>query len=139
MKKQMVLTVMLILCIYGAQGANDGGKVSLDIIGSNANNTTFILPDGVPMVVDIIGSTVNNLQVGAGGNVIEAECRNCYECAACGELKVYHTPWDDFKRPLCYPWSSYIPTRYNKPMINWNQGTIGQSPVSLGHGTSANG
>ncbi|MFA7375398.1 MAG: hypothetical protein WCZ26_08345, partial [Methanothrix soehngenii] len=58
---------------------------------------------------------------------------------ACGEPKIYTTPWDDFRRPLCYPWSSYIPTRYNKPMINWNTGSMAQEPVSLGQGTGVSG
>ena len=134
MSKQLVLAMMFILCINWAQGASDEGKASLDIVGSNVNNTTFISPEGVPVVVDIVGSTTRNIQVVAPAGNAQSQCRNCYECGTCGELKIYTTPWDDFRRPLCYPWSSYIPTRYNKPMIDWNRGTMSLGAVSLGQG-----
>lgn len=137
MRKQVALTTMLIMCIFGAQGASNGGGVSVDIIGSEVNNTVFISPDGVPVMVDIVGSTASNIQVGAlakQGIDSCSQCRKYYECGTCGEPKVYTTPWDDFRRPLCYPWSSYIPTRYNKPMINWNKGASAQGAASLGQG-----
>jgi len=134
MRKQLILAVVFILCINWAQGAGEGSKASLDIVGSNVANTTFISPDGVPVVLEIVGSTARNIQVGASVNDRNSQCRNCYECGACGEPKMYITPWDDFRRPLCYPWSSYIPTRYNKPMINWNRGSMAQGAVSLGQG-----
>ena len=134
MRKQLILTVVFILCINWAQGTSDGGKATLDIVGSNVANTTFISHDGVTVVVDIVGSNASNIQIGALVKDEQSQCRNCYECGACGELKIYTTPWDDFRRPLCYPWSSYIPTRYNKPMINWNGASTAQGAVSQGHG-----
>ena len=139
MRKQLIAAVVFILCTIGAQGANGGGQASLDIVGSNVANTTFISPDGVPVVLEIVGSTASNIQVGALAKERPLQCRNCYECGACGELKIYTTPWDDFRRPLCYPWSSYIPTRYNRPMINRNWGGMAQGAVSLGQGMSTTG
>jgi len=139
MRKQLILTAVFILSISWAQGISDGRTASLDIVGSNVNNTTFISLDGVPIALDIVGSTASNIQVGTLAKDLQSQCRYCYECGACGEPKIYTTPWDDFRRPLCYPWSSYIPTRYNKPMINWNTGTMDQEPVSLGQGTGVSG
>lgn len=139
MRKQLILAIVFLMCINWAQGAGEGSKASLDIVGSNVANTTFISPDGVPVVLEIVGSTARNIQVGALADDRYTQCRNCYECGACGEPKIYITPWDDFRRPLCYPWSSYIPTRYNKPMINWDRGSLSQGTVSLGQGMGISG
>ena len=134
MRKQIVLISMLILWASAAYGANNGGSANIDIMGSLANNTTFISPEGMPMVVDIVGSTTTNIQIGnPGDEVRRVRYRDGSICGPCGEKMSYSTPWDDFKRPLCYPWSSYIPTRYNQPFINMNQGHSGNAPgVSLG-------
>ena len=123
MRKLIVLISMLILWASAAYGVNSGGSANLDIMGSLANNTTFIPPEGMPVVVDIVGSTTTNIQI---GNPVD-ESRSGRErdksfCGPCGEKMSYNTPWDDFTRPLCYPWSSYIPTRYNRPFVNMNHG-----------------
>lgn len=128
MRKHIVLISMLILWASAAYGANTGASANLDIIGSLANNTTFISPEGMPVVVDIVGSTATNIQIGnLGGKKVRYNDGSI--CGPCGEKMSYVTPWDDFKRPLCYPWSSYIPTRYNQPFINMNQGPSGNAPV----------
>lgn len=128
MRKQIVLISMLLLWASAAYGANTGASANLDIIGSFANNTTFISPEGMPVVVDIVGSTATNIQIGnLGGKKVRYNDGSI--CGPCGEKMSYVTPWDDFKRPLCYPWSSYIPTRYNQPFINMNQGPSGNAPV----------
>lgn len=64
MRKQLILTAVFILSISWAQGISDGRTASLDIVGSNVNNTTFISLDGVPVALDVIGSTTSNIQVG---------------------------------------------------------------------------
>lgn len=136
MRKQIVLISILILWASAANGAISGEATSLDIIGSQANNTTIIASDGMPVEVDIIGSTATNIQIGYPTEVINKTCRNeCWECGPCGEQKCYRTPWDDFKRPLCYPWSSYIPTRYNRQFIR-NPGYTSTAPniLTLGRG-----
>jgi len=46
---------------------NSGGSANLDIMGSLANNTTFITPEGMPVVVDIVGSSTANIQIGNPG------------------------------------------------------------------------
>jgi hypothetical protein len=115
-----------------AYGANNGGSANIDIMGSLANNTTIISPEGMPLVVDIVGSSTTDIQIGNSGNEVKRTRHNDGSiCGPCGEKMSYVTPWDDFKRPLCYPWSSYIPTRYNRPFINMN-GPSGNAPVSLG-------
>ena len=96
MRKQLILTAVFILSISWAQGISDGRTASLDIVGSNVNNTTFISLDGVPVALDVIGSTTSNIQVGALAKDLQSQCRYCYECGACGEPKIYTTPWDDF-------------------------------------------
>ncbi len=135
MRMQIVLISMFILCASAAHGANNGESAGLDIMGSSVNNTTFISPDGMPIVVDIVGSTATNIQIGNPGNSIKPRCNDCFICGPCGEKKTYSTPWDDFKRPLCYPWSSYIPTRYNRLFIDMNKGGFNTPEVlSLGRG-----
>ena len=136
LRKQIVLISMLILwasaTASAAYGANNGGSANIDIMGSLANNTTIISPEGMPLVVDIVGSSTTDIQIGNSGNEVKRVRHNDGSiCGPCGEKMSYVTPWDDFKRPLCYPWSSYIPTRYNRPFINMN-GPSGNAPVSLG-------
>ena len=41
-----------------------GSGNGLDIMGSRANNTTIIAPEGMPVEVDIVGSTASNIQIG---------------------------------------------------------------------------
>jgi hypothetical protein len=109
----MMLISLLILWASAACSAMSGEKVGLDILGSEADNATIISPYGTPIDVDIIGSTASNIRIGYPE---EEEVDNSC-CDYCGRDKCYTTPWDDFRRPLCYPWSSYIPTRYNRPFI----------------------
>ena len=137
LRKQIVLISMLILWASSAHGAVSGEATGLDIMGSLANNTTIITPEGMPVEVDIVGSTANNIQIGCPAEEANRTRGNlCWDCSPCGEKKCYNTPWDDFKRPLCYPWSSYIPTRYNRPMIKKDTGytSTAQKILNLGRG-----
>lgn len=112
----MILALMLILMASTAYGLSSAGPVGIgiDIIGSESNNTTIVSPYGGPVNLEIVGSTATNIQIGYPDEKAEDKC----VCDACGRKKCYTTPWDDFKRPLCYPWSSYIPTRYSKLYYN---------------------
>ena len=130
MRKLIVLISMLILWASAAYGVNSGGSANIDIMGSLANNTTFITPEGMPIVLDIVGSTTTNIQVGNPGDEGRGRDRDRSFCGPCGEKMSYNTPWDDFTRPLCYPWSSYIPTRYNRPFINMHHGYDNSNNVS---------
>ena len=136
MREQIVLISMLILWASAAHGAIDGQATGLDIIGSRANNTTIIAPDGMPVEVNIVGSTASNIQIGYQTEVVNKKSGK--ECGPCGEEKRYETPWDDFKRPLCYPWSSYIPTRYSRSLIKKDPAYIStaQKILTLGSVTT---
>jgi hypothetical protein len=136
LRKRIFLISIFFLCALAAHGSAILEGSGLDILGSNANNTTIIAPEGTPVEVNIVGSTASNLQIGSTAQ--ESHKDNCWECAACGEIKRYETPWDDFKRPLCYPWSSYIPTRYNRPLIKQDQAYISTAPkiLTLGSATT---
>lgn len=129
MRKQIILISILILWASAALGAESDQATGLDIMGSRSNNTTIIAPDGMPVEVNIIGSTASNIQIGNPAVEVGKTCEK--ECGPCGEEKRYKTPWDDFKRPLCYPWSSYIPTRYNRPLIKKDQAYISTAPKIL--------
>src|SRR5512137_2303238 len=63
LRKLIVLISMLILWASAAYGANSGGSANIDIMGSLADNTSFITPEGMPVVLDIVGSTTTNIQV----------------------------------------------------------------------------
>jgi hypothetical protein len=139
LRRQIVLISILILWASAAQGAVSGQANGLDIIGSRANNTMIIAPDGMPVEVNIVGSTASNIQIGYPTEVVNRTSgKECGVCGPCGEEKCYKTPWDDFKRPLCYPWSSYIPTRYNRPLIRKDPAYISTAPkiLTLGRGTT---
>jgi len=112
----MILALMLILMASTAYGLSSAGPVGIgiDIIGSESNNTTIVSPYGGPVNLEIVGSTATNIRIGYPDEKVSDSC----VCDACGRKKCYTTPWDDFKRPLCYPWSSYIPTRYSKLYYN---------------------
>lgn len=112
----MTLGLMLLLFASTAYAANGTGSVGIDIIGSYAENTNITAPYGASVDLDIIGSTATDIQINPSAAPTHggAYCCNSGYCDSCGGSITYGTPWDDFKRPLCYPWSSYIPTRYNK-------------------------
>jgi hypothetical protein len=129
LKEQIILISILILWVSAAQGALSDQATGLDVMGSRANNTTIIAPVGMPVEVNILGSTASNIQIGYPAKV--ANKKSGKECGPCGEEKRYVTPWDDYKRPLCYPWSSYIPTRYNRPLIKKDQAYISTTPKIL--------
>ncbi len=119
--KSALMLLMLIFLASLAAASGSGKPVSLDVIGSDADNARIVSPGGGPIEVEIIGSTATNIQVGPSEDNTSCTglcCNTCY----CGECSCgYTTIWDDFTRPLCYPWSSYIPTRYNKQFhINSN-------------------
>lgn len=111
----MKIALMLIFLASIASAASGTESLSFDIIGSDADNARIISPGAGPIEVEIVGSTATNIQVGPSENSANSTglcCSTCY----CGECSCgYTTIWDDFTRPLCYPWSSYISTRYNKP------------------------
>ncbi len=111
--KLALMLMMLIFLASMAAAASSADSVSLDVIGSDADSARIVSPGGGPIEVEIVGSTATNIQVGPSEeNRTGLCCNTCY----CGECSCgYTTIWDDFTRPLCYPWSSYIPTRYNKP------------------------
>jgi hypothetical protein len=132
---------MLILLASAIQGAASLQATGLDIIGSQANNTTIITPDDMPVEVNILGSTTSNIQIGHPTEAVNVTCGiDCWGSCPCGEEKCYKTPWDDFKRPLCYPWSSYIPTKYNRPLIKNDPEYVRTSPrtLTLGRWTADN-
>ncbi len=107
--------LLMVSCVYGL----DKEMIGIDIVGSHANNTTIIPPCGEQVDVEVVGGTTDHFVVGCQK---EAPIKNNYCCNTCccdcKKGKCYTTPWDDFRRPLCYPWSSYIPTRYNRPLFN---------------------
>ena len=137
MREQIVLISLLLLWASAAHAAIDGQEASLDIIGSRANNTSIIVPEGTAIGVDIVGSTVSNIKIAYPDQRTKPSCRvERKDCGPCGEEKRYTTPWDDFTRPLCYPWSSYIPTRYNRQFIRGDTDPKSGSlePLVLGRG-----
>lgn len=136
MRKRIFLFSIFFLWALAAHCSAILEGSGLDILGSDANNTTIIAPEGTPVEVNIVGSTANNLQIGSIAQ--EGRRGNCWECAPCGETKRYETPWDDFKRPLCYPWSSYIPTRYSRSLIKQDQSYISTASkiLTLGSATT---
>jgi hypothetical protein len=139
LREQIILVSILILWASAAQGAVSDQSTGMDILGSRANNTTIIAPEGMPIEVNIVGSTASNIQIGYPTESVNKTCgKECGECGPCGEKKCYKTPWDDFKRPLCYPWSSYIPSRYNRPLIRKDQVYLnsGQEILRLGKETT---
>jgi hypothetical protein len=113
MRLALTLVVLVLVLAATANAASSSDSVDLDILGSEADGARIISSGTGPVEVDIIGSSASNIQIG-----FSDENDNCTVCGACycGECSCgYNTIWDDFTRPLCYPWSSYIPTRYNKP------------------------
>ncbi len=131
MRKQIFLISIFILWASAAHGSTSSGATGLDILGSQVNDTMIIAPDGTPVEMNIIGSTASNIQIGRPAEAIDRRGKEGGGCAPCGEKKCYETPWDDFKRPLCYPWSSYIPTRYNRLLIRKDQAYISTAPKIL--------
>ena len=129
MREQIILISILILWASVAIGAVSDQATGMDILGSRANNTTIIAPEGMPVEVNIVGSTASNIQIGYPTKVVNKKSGK--ECGPCGEEKRYETPWDDFKRPLCYPWSSYIPTRYSRSLIKKDPAYISTTPKIL--------
>lgn len=135
MREQIVIISLLLLAASIAEGDVGRQDTSLDVLGGQANNTTIIAPEGGAIGVDIVGSTANNIQIISPVDDVTIK-EDKKECGPCGEEKLYETPWDDYKRPLCYPWSSYIPTRYNRQFIREDNGYLSTipGPITLGKG-----
>ncbi|VVB70369.1 Uncharacterised protein [uncultured archaeon] len=129
MRSAIVLIFIMTLLASTALGEVSGRPTDLDILGSSVNNTTIISPDGGPIEVNLVGSSATNVLIGHPQEERKESCGigYCSGCAPCGEKKCYTTPWDDFTRPLCYPWSSYIPTRYNRQFIKGGPGALGSN------------
>jgi hypothetical protein len=135
LRNHIILITMLTLWVSLASCSMGGDSVGLDMLGSSVNNTTITSPEGMPIEVDIIGSTATNIQIGYPIDEVNETCSiDCDGCNPCGGKKCYITPWDDFRRPLCYPWSSYIPSRYNRLFINENRVhySTGYDAITLG-------
>lgn len=130
----MILSIVAVLMALTAQGLGSKGPVSIDIVGSEANNTTILAEYGDQIDLDVVGSTASNIQIGYPAQ----KATKAHMCDACGREKCYETPWDDFKRPLCYPWSSYIPTRYNRLFYTPDRGCHDGTPgvLTLGRMTA---
>jgi hypothetical protein len=122
---KLVLTLVLLVAMVDAISSSE--SVGLDILGGEADSARIISSGMGPVEVDIIGGTATNIQIGPSEN--NDNCSICGVCY-CGECCCgYTTIWDDFTRPLCYPWSSYIPTRYNKPFHTMSYGCNANSPA----------
>jgi len=128
----MIVISLLILWASTACSAISGESVGLDIIGSESDNTTIAAPYGAPVEVDIIGSTASNIHIGYPEERVDNTC-----CDYCGQTKCYITPWDDYSRPLCYPWSSYIPTRYNRQYYTQDVDDSSATPTIINLGRMA--
>ncbi len=74
MREQIILISILILWASAAHGAVSDQATGLDILGSRANNTTIIAPDGMPVEVNIVGSTASNIQIGYPTEVVNKTC-----------------------------------------------------------------
>jgi hypothetical protein len=126
----MILAGVLLILAPSAWAMGTAGSISLDVLGSDINDSSIFLSNGESVDVEILGSTSQGLRIGTEESEIDAGCEyscspyaycgcggnpfGCSQsgCSPCGPC--YTTPWDDFNRPLCYPWSSYIPTMYNR-------------------------
>ena len=104
--KILLTSILLLFAIDSAAGSLD--PVVLDVIGSRAD-TAEITASGLGGVeVDIIGSEARNITIlpPQPAVAISSSCDCCYP-----------NVWMDFARSLCYPYSSYIPTRYYKSFV----------------------
>lgn len=121
LRMAMILTLMLLASTAYAST----GSVGIDIIGSNVGNTA-ISPGAGSVNIDIVGSKTGNAQISPNGAVsADVEVVG----SKTGDITISPSPaaqiiktccyrdvWYDYTRPLCYPYSSYIPARYNKPI-----------------------
>jgi len=108
-RKAIIFGLVLMLWSSAACAADGAGKVTLDVIGSQADRTQVANPGGWPVELNLIGSNASNILIGS--SAVEQNTSMC--CYAC----CYPNDWSDFSRSLCYPYSSYIPTRYHKSFL----------------------
>jgi hypothetical protein len=85
--------------------AAGAGNVKMDILGSKMGNAQIFSDRGVSADIEVIGGKAGNISIVSKKPIIKKSCCCC-------------DPWCDFKRPLCYPYSSYIPARYNTGCYN---------------------
>jgi hypothetical protein len=107
-KRAVMLGLLLMLWSSAAYAGSGYSTVTLDVIGSNAENAQVDNPGGRPVEVTILGSTTSNIVIGNPQAETDTSC--C--CNSC-----YPNEWADFSRSLCYPYSTYIPTRYHKSFL----------------------
>jgi hypothetical protein len=113
------MAIIFALMLLAATASAGSGSVGIDILGSNVGNTVIAAGAG-SVNMDILGSKIGNARIFSDGAVsadIEvigsstgdiniSSKKPIKKCCCCDE-------WCDFKRPLCYPYSSYIPSRYS--------------------------
>ncbi len=98
-----VLALMLMLLASTAYAMSSAGSVTVDIIGSEVGNAQISSSGTESTDVEFVGSTAKDIKVSPETPTSKKGCCYCY-----GD------PWIDYKKPLCYPYSSYIPARYDK-------------------------
>lgn len=137
LRMAMILTLMLLASTAYASA----GSVGIDIIGSNVGNT--IVSQGAGSVnMDIVGSKTGNAQISSNGAVsadVEVVGSETGDITISSKTPVYKTccysdVWYDYTRPLCYPYSAYIPARYNTP-ISYPYVQYQHSGVDAWHGS----
>ncbi len=119
LRMAMIMAMMLLASIaYASSGSTsvdiigsktgdaiisgDAGSVSVDVVGSNIGDAYITSDGGVPADVEVVGSNTGEINI---SSVVPP----CITPSCCCDM------WCNCKGPICYPYSSYIPCRYNKP------------------------
>lgn len=75
------------------------GSVNMDIVGSNIGDARITSDGDISADVEVVGSTTGEINISPEVPPITPSCCCNMWC----------------NRPICYPYSSYIPCRYNQP------------------------
>ena len=80
--------------------SGDAGSVSMDVVGSNIGDAYITPDDGASADVEVVGSNTGEINISSEVPHAKPSC--------CCDM------WCNFRGPICYPYSSYIPVRYGQ-------------------------
>ncbi|MFB3765215.1 MAG: hypothetical protein ACE14P_08200 [Methanotrichaceae archaeon] len=111
--------MILVMMLLASTAYASSGSISIDVVGSRMGNADISGGAGT-VNMDVVGSLMGNANIISHGKVsadVELVGSSAGDINITSEVHKHKSSsccdmWCNFNRPLCYPYSSYIPSRY---------------------------
>lgn len=117
------MAMILVLMLLASTAYASSGSTSIDVIGSKMGDATISGSAG-SVNIDVVGSRMGNARINSNGPIsadVEVVGSTAGDINITSKVPPRVKPncccdmWCNFNKPLCYPYSSYIPSRYVQP------------------------